>query len=157
MQRSSAIVFTAFSVLMGTAVAVMAEGTTVRFLPVPADTIMPGELITVDRLTERQFRTTPRSVAGIAKRPVEVVGREARRRLLAGSPIQLAGLSAPLAVKRGAMAPAIYREDDFSISTQVVALSDGVEGDVIDARAVETGAVIKVEVLPGGDLQVAGE
>ena len=60
-------------------------------------------------------------------------------------------------MKRGAAALAFYREDGFSISTPVIALSDGVEGDVIDARATETGAVIKVQVLAGGELAVLGE
>ena len=36
-------------------------------------------------------------------------------------------------------------------------LIDAGEGDVIDARATETGAVIKVQVLAGGELAVLGE
>lgn len=146
-----------FAALLAADAAVASGDMSIRSLPVPVDTILPGEIITADRLTERQFKTTPRSLAGVATRVTEVVGRETRRRLLAGTPISLAGLSEPFAVKRGTVSSAVYREDGFSISTQVIVLADGVEGEVIDARATDTGAIIKVEVLPGGELQVAGE
>ena len=134
-----------------------ADGTTIRSLPVPTDTIYPGEVITADRLTERQFQTTAQSATGVATSSDEVIGRETRRRLLPGKPITLGGLGVPLAVKRGMPAIAFYREEGFSISTPVIALSDGVEGDVIDVRATETGAVIKVQVLADGELAVLGE
>lgn len=134
-----------------------AAGTSIRSLPVPAVTIYPGEVVTPERLTERQFRTTSHSLTGIAVDKGDVIGKAARLRLVAGKPIALGGLGTPLAVKRGASAVASYREEGFSISTRVVALSDGSEGDVIDARATETGALIKVEILPGGELTVVGE
>jgi flagella basal body P-ring formation protein FlgA len=142
-----------------TAVSVMADtgGASIRSLPVPAATIYPGELVTPERLTERQFRTTPRSLEGIATDKGEIVGKETRLRLVAGKPIALAGLGIPFAVKRGASVVASYRDEGFSISTRVVTLSDGSEGDIIEARAAETGAIIKVEVLPGGDLAIVDE
>ncbi|MCA3554237.1 flagellar basal body P-ring formation chaperone FlgA [Aestuariivirga sp.] len=133
------------------------DGTTVRALPVPRETMFPGDVITADRLTDRQFQTTEQSVRGIATSSSEVIGKETRRRLVAGMPIALGGLGTPLAIRRGAAAVAVYRDEGFSISTSVIALSDGAEGDVIDARALETGAVIKVQVLPDGALAVLGE
>lgn len=129
----------------------------VRNLPVPRETLLPGDVITPEQLTERQFQTTDRSVRGVATSAEEILGKETRRRLVAGMPIALGGLGTPLAVRRGAGAIAYYREDGFSISTSVIALADGVEGDVIDVRAVETGATLKAQVLPGGELAVVGE
>ena len=87
----------------------------------------------------------------------EIIGKETRLRLVAGMPIALAGLGIPFAVRRGASAVASYREDGFSISTRVIALSDGSEGETIEARATETGAIIKVEILPGGELAVVDQ
>jgi len=133
------------------------EGTMVRSLPVPRETMFPGDVITPERLTERQFQTTDRSVQGVATDASEILGKETRRRLVAGMPIALSGLGIPLVVRRGAGAVAYYREDGFSISTAVIALADGAEGDVIDVRAVETGTTLKAEVLPGGELAVLGE
>ncbi len=144
-------------VLLLTGGVARADGSTIRGLPVPSETIFPGDVITDDKLTERQFQTTTQSVMGFATEREQIIGKEAHRRYIAGMPIALSGLGTPLAVKRGAAALAFYREDGFSISTPVIALSDGVEGDVIDARATETGAVIKVQVLAGGELAVLGE
>ncbi len=129
----------------------------IRDLPVPVETILPGETITADRLSTRQFRTTPQSLSGIATSNSEVIGRETRRRLVAGMPIAVGGLVTPTAIKRGSTSTATYREDGFSISTEVVALSDGGEGDIISARALETGSIIKVEVLAGGELRISSE
>lgn len=136
---------------------VEARESSIRALPVPRETIYPGEVVTLQRLTDRQFMTTPQSLVGVATSVGEVVGKETRRRLPAGRPISLAGLGAHLAIKRGTPAVASFRDEGFSISTQVIALADGAEGDIIDARAVETGAIIKVQVLQGGELVVLGE
>ena len=159
MRRCRLLAAACLGLWLGGAPPAKADGTSVsvRSLPVPSETILPGEIITVDRLTERKFQTTAQSVAGIATSRDEVVGRETRRRLLAGKPIMLAGLGVPVLVRRGTSAVAFYREEGFSISTPVIALSDGSEGDMIDARATETGAVIKVQVLAGGELVVLGE
>lgn len=134
-----------------------AESPAIRALPVPRETIYPGEVVTAQRLTDRQFQTTSQSLAGIATSSAEIIGRQTRRRLAAGQPVPLGGLIVPLAIRRGMPGVASYREEGFSISTPVIALSDGAEGDVIDARATETGAVIKVQILAGGELAVLGE
>lgn len=102
----------------------------------------------------RQFRTTPDSLLGVATDSADVIGKQARGRLTAGKPIVMTKLGEPVLVRRGARMTAHYREDGFSISTSVIALSDGIEGSIIDARGVDTGALIKVEVLESGELAV---
>ncbi|MEI6536048.1 MAG: flagellar basal body P-ring formation chaperone FlgA [Verrucomicrobiaceae bacterium] len=136
---------------------VEAEVPAKRFLPVPKETIYPGEVVTSDRLTDREFMTTSQSLAGVATSAADIVGKETRRRLVVGMPVLLGGLGVPLAIRRGTSTTAYFRDDSFTISTQVIALSDGAEGDVIDARSLEAGAVIKVTVLAGGELSVLGE
>lgn len=126
----------------------------IRALPVPAATITPGEVIAPGQLVMRQFRTTPESLLGVATDSADVIGKQARGRLAAGKPIVMTKLGEPVLVRRGARMTAHYREDGFSISTSVIALSDGIEGSIIDARGVDTGALIKVEVLEGGELAV---
>lgn len=129
----------------------------IRSLPVPAATIYPGQVISPDQLTTRRFQTTPQSLSGVATEAAQILGKETRRRLIAGRPVSLAALSVPVAIRRGAPAIAFYRESGFSISTPVIALEDGSEGDIIDARATATGAVIQVEVQANGELAVLGE
>jgi flagella basal body P-ring formation protein FlgA len=137
--------------------AVSDENGSVRSLPVPAATIYPGEVIDADDLTSRRFQTTPQSLSGIATDEEQVIGKETRRRLIAGRPISLAALTKPVTIRRGAPGIAFYREDGFSISTPVIALEDGSSGDIIDVRATANGSVIQVEVKSNGELAVLAE
>jgi flagella basal body P-ring formation protein FlgA len=137
--------------------AMAADNTSVRSLPVPTATIYPGQVIDADDLTTRRFQTTPQSLSGVATEEDQIVGKETRRRLIAGRPISLALLTKPVAIRRGAPGVAFYREDGFSISTPVIALEDGSSGDIIQARATATGAVIQVEVQANGELAVLEE
>ncbi len=108
-------------------------------------------------LMERQFKTTPRSLLGIATKPDEIAGKEARRPLQAGKPIPLSALMKPLAVRRGSKVAASYSEAGLSISTQLLALEDGSVGDHISLRNMATGAVVNAEILANGALVVRGE
>lgn len=126
----------------------------IRALPVPATTIHPGEVIAPEQLVMRQFRTTPDSITGVITEAADAIGKQARGHLTAGKPIVVTKLGAPVLIRRGQRMTAHYRERGFSISTSVIALSDGIEGSIIDARGVDTGALIKVEVLEGGELTV---
>ena len=127
----------------------------VRELPVPAATIYPNDLITNALITERRFHVTVKSVVGYATDRGDLVGKQARRRLVAGKPIPLSAITIPLAVKRGAMVAATYNEDGFAISGSLIALQDGAEGDVIDARNSSTGVVVRATVRGDGTLAVA--
>ncbi len=129
----------------------------IRSLPVPMTTIYPGELVTSDKMTSRQFRTTPISLNGIVLDSAEVIGKEARRRLVAGKPISLSSLAAPILIQKGHSAVATYQENGLSISTPATALQDGSAGDIIKVRTAETGAVMEVEVSEDGSLLVLGQ
>lgn len=129
----------------------------IRLLPVPADSIAAGEVITADDLTQRRFKTTPRSLSGIATERGEIAGKEARRPLQAGRPIPLSALIKPLAVRQGEKVTASYEDAGLSISTELLALEDGSTGDVISLRNMTTGIVVRAEVLAGGRLAVRSE
>jgi flagella basal body P-ring formation protein FlgA len=129
----------------------------IRELPVPTATIYPNDIITSAEITARKFQTTARSMVGIATSRSEIVGRQARRRLAAGKPIPLSAVSVPLAVKRGALVTASYSDAGLLISTSLIALQDGVEGDIIDARNTASGAVVRARVKSDGTLAVSGE
>lgn len=134
-----------------------AHAGTIRTLPVPAETIYPGQAITAAQLTGRKFQTTANSLNGIATDESEITGQEALRRLPAGKPIPLSALHAAMTVKRGATAVASYDDAGLSISMPVTILQDGAAGDVIDARNMSTGALIKVVVLADGGVKVGTE
>lgn len=127
-----------------------------RDLPVPAQTIYPNEIISEAKLVTRRFMTTDHSVLGYVTASAEIIGKQARRRLAAGKPILLSAFSEPVVIRRGALVTAAYNEDGFSISTTLVALQDGVAGDVIEARNGSSGIVIKAVVKPDGTLALDG-
>lgn len=128
----------------------------IRDLPVPNATIYPETLITESQVVPRSFRVTETSTNGFVTDMAQVVGKQARRRLIAGKPIPLSAISAPFAVRRGGVVTATYEEEGFSISTTLVALSDGVAGDVIQARNPDTGIVLPVAVQEDGTVAVMG-
>jgi flagella basal body P-ring formation protein FlgA len=141
-----------------TAVPAAAEGNDgIRALPVPVSTIPAGQIVGYADLSDRKFQTTPRSLMGIAMTAAEIAGLEARRTLQAGRPIPLSALTKPLAVRRGTKVTASYEETGFSISAQLMALEDGAAGDVITARNIDSGAIVRVTVLQDGKLAVIAQ
>jgi flagella basal body P-ring formation protein FlgA len=132
-------------------------GAGITMLPVPASAVAAGHVISPADLTERNFRTTPRSLLGIATKTDEITGKEARRPLQAGKPIPLSAVMKPLAVRRGAKVSASYSEAGLSISTLLVALEDGSVGDQISLRNTATGLIVSAEILANGALIVRGE
>lgn len=141
--------------LAGLAVPSPARGD-VRDLPVPNATIYPDSVITSAQVMPRKFRVTDTSTNGFVTDMSQVIGKQARRRLIAGKPIPLSAIATPFAVHRGGIVTATYEEEGFSISTTLIALSDGAAGDVIQARNPETGIILPVAVQDDGSVAVIG-
>ena len=139
-------------VLAWEAVSATAE---IRGLPVPTKTIPLNAIITGEQVTDRRFKVTATSINGFATERSELIGKQARRRLLAGKPVPLAALAEPVAVRRGAAVTATYQEDGFSISTSLIALQDGAAGETIEARNVATGSTVRATVRTDGTLAVS--
>ena len=126
----------------------------VRELPVPTQTISPRHVIKDGDLVYRKFRTTDASIRGIALDTDQIVGLQARRRLVAGRPVPLAALGKAILVERGKRSSAIFEIDGLSISANLITLEEGSVGDVISARNPETGTVVRATVSPDGTLRV---
>ena len=129
----------------------------IRDLPVPAAMIFPNTVITRTHVKPRRFKVTPTSTVGFATDVSQIVGKQTRRRLVAGKPIPLSSLSLPYAVRRGAVVAVLYQENGFSITASLVALADGAEGDVIEARNTVTGSVVTAKVRSDGTLAVESQ
>ena len=114
-------------------------------------------MITASKLADRKFQVTATSVQGFATEKAGIVGKQARRRLAAGKPIPLASLEDHVAVRRGMSLIARYAGDGFSISSRLIALEDGIEGNIISARNGATGVIVQALVRGDGTLLVTGE
>ncbi len=146
--------FAAFLVVLNSSSLASQQGGKVTVLPVPASTISAGQIIQMDDLSERAFRTTRRSLAGIATTRSEIEGKEARRPLIAGRPIPSSAIMRPLVVRRGEKVTAFYEEAGFTISMQLLSMEDGSTGDVIMLRNSITGTLIKAEIRENGTIGV---
>ena len=129
----------------------------IRDLPVPAVTIYPNDIITTGSITQRRFRVTSTSIIGFATDSASIIGTQARRRLVAGRPIPLAAFGVPIAIRRGDNVSANYMEEGFSITASLMAMQDGMAGDVIEARNNGTGVLVRATVQADGTLRVTGE
>ncbi len=129
----------------------------VRALPVPNVTIHVNDVITAALVIERNFRVTTTSIAGFATDRGAIIGKQARRTLVAGKPIPLLALGAAIAIRRGATISAVYNDEGFSITASLIALQDGSAGDTIEARNNASGIQVNATVQSDGTVLVSSE
>jgi flagella basal body P-ring formation protein FlgA len=80
----------------------------------------------------------------------ELVGKEARRALAAGSPLRASDVAAPILVKRGAVVTMSFVAAGLTLSEAGIAQATGGLGDVIDVKNVKSERVIR-GVIEGKD------
>ncbi len=137
--------------------AVMALATTVAradTLPVPAVTIYPGDVVGEEMLADRQY---PDGTAGrfpVVAARVEVVGKVARRTLLAGRAIPSNAVAEPDLVTRGNAVRAVFGDGGLSIETVVMPLQNGALGALVQARNTDTGREVVGTVQADGSLRI---
>jgi flagella basal body P-ring formation protein FlgA len=125
-----------------------------ELLPVPAVTIYPGDVVADAMLTDREY---PAGTAGrypIAAHHADVVGKVARRTLLAGRAIPNNSVAEPDLVTRGTATRAVFVEGALSIETVVMPLQNGALGALVQARNTDTGKVVVGAVQADGTLRI---
>jgi flagellar basal body P-ring formation protein FlgA len=133
------------------AVAARAEDVIVA---VPSVTIYPGDVVGDEQLIERAFAPGTLGKFAIAQDRSMLVGKVARRTLLPGKPIPLNGVKDPDVVSRGGSALAIYKSGGLTISLVVQPLRAGGVGDIIEARNMDSGKIIRGAIQADGTLRV---
>lgn len=139
------------TVLTGTADLARAEDI---LLAVPNVTIYPGDVITDSQIDERVFASGTTGKLPVAEERVLVVGKVARRTLLPGKPIPLYGLKDPDVISRGGSVIAMFKSGGLTITSTVTPLRSGQVGDVIEARNIDSGQIIRGVVQADGTLRV---
>jgi flagella basal body P-ring formation protein FlgA len=123
-------------------------------LPVPRVTIYPGDAIGDEQLAERAFIAHTVARGTVYDRRQAVVGKVARRTLLPGLPIPIAGTRDPFVVAQGSLALVVLEASGLTITTNAVALQNGGVGDVITLRNVDSGTIIKGTVFSDGTIRL---
>ena len=126
----------------------------VTTVPVPGITLYPGDPITDEVLTEQRMRLTRRSLEAVVASREMLVGKIARRTLLAGQPVTLNAIEAPKLVRRGVPVRLVFIEGGLTIITYAEPLQSAGAGDIVRVRNTESGAVITGAVQSDGSVVV---
>jgi len=123
-------------------------------VPVPTVTLYPGEPISADQLTERRFRISSRSMHAVALSKDDVIGKVARRTLVAGQLIPQNAIETMKIVKRGVPVRVVFSENGLTIVTYAEPLQSAGIGEIVRMRNVDSGTVIVGTVQPDGSVLV---
>ncbi len=123
-------------------------------LPVPKVTIYPGDTIAPEHITMRAFHNGAERLP-VARTREALIGKVARRTLIAGKPIPRIGVRAANAVEQGKPVPIVYSSGGLVITGRALALQSGVPGASINLRG-ESGTTIRGTVQPDGTVRVSG-
>ena len=121
---------------------------------VPTVTLYPGDVIGDQQIVERPFGANALGKFPIIAERELLVGKVARRTLLPGKPIPLNGVKDPDVIVRGGTILAVYRAGGLTITSVVAPLRAGGVGDIIEARNVDSGQIIRGQVQADGTLRV---
>lgn len=120
--------------------------------PVLVRAVEKGEL-----LSAADFTVEPRG-AGVARgalAPADASGKEAVRRLAAGSPVRSFDVGRPQLVRRGEPVTIVVRANGLSISAQGRALSGGAAGDLVRVVNAVTSRTLEAIVEKSGQVRIA--
>jgi flagella basal body P-ring formation protein FlgA len=139
----------------GLAAAAQEQGTPDLAPPTPRVVIYPGDIIQDDMLSDLPADAV-RGVGPFAETRSAVIGKMARRTLLPGVTIPLAGVDVPRLVANGAEVKLVYIDGGLTISAVGMALQDGVAGDLVKVRNDDSGVTVTGVVQPDGAVRVSG-
>ena len=138
------------------AAALLAPAALAEVLPVPAVTIYPGDTIASDMLTDGNFPVGTAEKFPVVGAQSELVGKVARRTLLAGRLIARNTVGEPDLVQKGKIVSAIYEQGPLIITASVLALQSGALNDAIQVRNIDSGKVIVGTVAADGSIRIDG-
>lgn len=131
---------------------VVAAGAAIE-LPVPRATLYPADLITHDVLVDRAFRRVGSPATVFASRD-GLIGKVAKRTLLAGQPIPINAVRDADVVRQGQPCIVVLAEHGLVITMQAMALQSGSAGSVVSVRSRDGGAVLQGTVQRDGTIRV---
>ncbi|MEW6645314.1 MAG: flagellar basal body P-ring formation chaperone FlgA [Pseudomonadota bacterium] len=144
----------AAALLAGAVVCGHAAAEDAAHFPVPATVIYPGDMIRDELIMDRAFAPNMPGASAFVSDRASLVGRTARRTLVAGQPIPLNALEDQKVVTRGNAVKVIVEEGSLSIVTYASALQSGSPGAMIQLRNLDTGVIIRGIVQQDGSVRI---
>jgi flagella basal body P-ring formation protein FlgA len=121
---------------------------------VPRNVIYPGDVITADALVERQVSSSLENHAFFGENPKDLIGKVARRTLIAGQFVPRSAVRAEDVIRQGRPYKMTYNSEFISIVGTGVPLQSGAVGEIISVRNPTSGMIVKARVLPDRTLTV---
>ena len=154
-ERAAVVLAAGLWLVTGLAAAAQDLGTSDLAPPTPRVVIYPGDIIQDDMLSDLPADTA-RGVGPFAETRSAVIGKMARRTLLPGTAIPLAGIDVPRLVVNGAEVNLVFIDGGLSITAVGMALQDGAAGDSVKVRNDDSGVTVTGVVQPNGAVRVSG-
>ncbi len=131
--------------------AALADGAAIS-LPVAKRAIYPGDVITEDMITYKPAEQA-KGVGAFVTDAETLIGKTARRTLLAGQPIPKVAIREAYVIFQGKTVPLIFHSGTVTITGVAQALESGSAGELVSARNPDSGLVIRGIVQPDGSLR----
>jgi len=122
--------------------------------PVPATQIYPGDVIKDEMIMDRSFAPNIQGASAFINDRATLVGRVARRTLMAGHLIPINGLEEQKAVTRGAVVKVLVEDDGLVIVTYATSLQSASPGMMVQLRNLDTGVTIRGIVQQDGSVRI---
>ena len=122
-------------------------------LLVPNRAIAPGE---ITRAEDFSIRTLPAQSYGrfVLSHPDQIIGREVRRVLAEGRPVQAQSLQEPRLIKRGDRVELLYTRGALSLSAPARALDDAAEGEALRVQNLNSNRTVNAVAKGEGQVMV---
>ncbi|TCT07930.1 flagellar basal body P-ring formation chaperone FlgA [Aquabacter spiritensis] len=125
-------------------------------IPVPAETIGAGDIISNDMLEDRTIPTAALNRYPAAVSRAALVGKMARRMLVAGHPVPANAVAEPKLVTRGVPAQIRFEESGLAIRAIGLPLESGIAGAVIRLKNIDSNQIVTGTVQSDGSVKVGG-
>ncbi|WP_245454258.1 flagellar basal body P-ring formation chaperone FlgA [Aquabacter cavernae] len=125
-------------------------------LTVPSNTISAGDVITDDMLEDRVFSVANAQRYPLAASRSSLVGKVAKRMLVAGNPIPAFAVAEPRLITRGVAATIVFVEGGLAIRAVAMPLESGTVGASVRLKNIDSGHVITGIVQADGTVRVGG-
>lgn len=118
--------------------------------------VYPGETVDAGSLEQVALRQNARIGNGIARDPVELEGKVARRTLLPGKLIPVSSVREAYVIEPGTVVTVIFSHGGLTITSQAVPLEPGALGAMVKLRNPDSGKVFSGVVMVDGTVRVSG-